>query len=736
MPVADDRKRPRAWAAAVTAARSALAWAALLACAAAQAADPAGAITSKPLAPHPFPRGKTMFVEMPAEETGVRTENRYADPRMRGDLYEEFETSSVGTGIAIGDYDGDGLPDIYVVSKTEGCRLFHNLGGYKFEDVTEKAGVGATPGVWNQGATFVDIGNSGRLDIYVCRTNAPNLLYVNQGDGTFKEMAHAYGLDIVDSSVMAAFCDYDRDGSLDLYIATNILNIVTHPAGQRGILLHNNRNGTFTNVTDSAGILGPSQSHSATWWDYDNDGWPDLYVANDYGYPDRLYHNNRDGTFTDTLNSVLPHVSFSSMGSDLGDINNDGLIDFLVADMAARTHLKDQHSIADARGRTEEDPGSQVKYHRNALLLNSGTGSFQEGAFLAGVAETDWTWSVRLEDLDNDGRLDLFVTNGFPRDPGADTIQRMMRAETPAERIRIMYESAPQAEKHLALRNMGDLRFEDVSSEWGLGKKGVSFGAALGDLSGDGNLDIVYSNYHAGVTLVRNDCDAGHVVNVDLRGTVSNRYGVGATVRVESSLGVQVRQLVLARGYMSSSEPMLHFGFGADTVIRRMVVTWPSGHVQTFENLPVDRRYTVTEPSAPIAIPTAAPPPPGQFEEEPRSAGLSLVSHEEPVDEFIAQRLIPIRQNPHGPGLAVGDVFGNGRDDVVLGGTTRDSLRILHASASGLYLATDSASVPTGPLVDDGPVLLFDSAGTGREDLLVTKGGNSLPAGSQEYQPR
>ncbi len=736
MPVADDRKGPGAWAAAVTAARYALAWAAILACASAQAADPAGGITSRPLAPHPFPRGKTLFVEMPAEETGVRTENRYADPRMHGDLYEEFETSSVGTGIAIGDYDGDGLPDIYVVSKTEGCRLFHNLGGYKFEDVTEKAGVGATPGVWNQGATFVDINNSGRLDIYVCRTNAPNLLYVNQGDGTFKEMAHAYGLDVVDSSVMAAFCDYDRDGFLDLYIATNILNIVTHPAGQRGILLHNNRNGTFTNVTDSAGILGPSQSHSATWWDYDNDGWPDLYVANDYGYPDRLYHNNRDGTFTDTLNSVLPHVSFSSMGSDLGDVRNDGFIDFLVADMAARTHMKDQHAIADARGRTEEDPGSQVTYHRNALLLNTGTGGFQEGAYLAGVAETDWTWSVRLEDLDNDGRLDLFVTNGFPRDPGADTIQRMMRAETPAERIRIMYESPPQAERHLALRNMGDLRFEDVSSEWGLGKKGVSFGAALGDLSGDGNLDIVYSNYHAGVTLMRNDCDTGHVVNVDLRGTVSNRYGVGATVRVESALGVQARQLVLARGYMSSSEPMLHFGFGADTVIRRMVVTWPSGHVQTFENLPVDRRYTVTEPSAPVAIPAQAPRAPGQFEEEPRSAGLSLMSHEEPVDEFVAQRLIPIRQNPHGPGVAVGDVFGNGRDDVVLGGTTRDSLRILHASATGQYLATDSTSVPTGLLVDDGPVLLFDSAGTGREDLLVAKGGNSLPAGSQEYQPR
>jgi hypothetical protein len=677
-----------------------------------------------------------MFVELPAEETGVKTDNKFDDPRMKGDLYQEFETSSVGTGIAIGDYDGDGLPDIFVVSKTGRCWLFRNLGGYKFEDVTEKAGVGGTQGVWTQGATFVDINNSGRLDIYVCRYNAPNLLYINQGDGTFKEMAHEYGLDVVDSSVMAAFSDYDRDGWLDLYIATNILNITTHPNGQRGILLHNNRNGTFTNVTQSAGITGESQSHSATWWDYDNDGWPDLYVANDYGYPDRLFHNNRDGTFTDVLTSVLPHTSFSSMGSDLGDVNNDGYIDFLVADMAATSHQRDQHLIADARGRTEETPGLAPKYHRNALLLNTGTGYFQEGAFLAGIAATDWTWSVRLEDLDNDGRLDLFVTNGFPRDPGADVVQRIMRAETPAERIRIMYESPPQAEVHLALRNMGDLEFRNVSSDWGVGKKGVSFGAALGDLSGDGNLDIVYSNFHSGVTLLRNDCDSGHVVNVTLRGTVSNRCGVGATVRVESALGLQVRQLTLARGYMSSSEPMLHFGLGADTTIRRMVVSWPSGHVQTFENLAVDQRYTVTEPSRRIPIPPDPVPPPAQFAEVSRDAGLSLSSREEDVDEVNVQRLLPIRQNPHGPGLAVGDVFGNGRDDVVVGGTTQDSLRILHASASGQYMAADAASVPTGTTVDDGPVLLFDSAGNGREDLLVTKGGNSLPAGSPEYQPR
>jgi hypothetical protein len=738
MPSAERCRRPSTRTPAARGARLALVAGSLLAVAAAWAADPEGGISGKPLAPRAFPRGKTMFVQLPAEQTGVRTENLYNDPRMRAELYQEFETSSIGTGVAIGDYDGDGRPDIYVVSKTEGCRLFRNLGGCRFEDVTEKAGVGATPGIWNQGATFVDINNSGRLDIYVCRTNAPNLLYINQGDGTFKEMAHAYGLDVTDSSVMAAFCDYDRDGWLDVYIATSVLNASTHPSGQRGYLFHNNRNGTFTNVTEGAGIAGESQSHSATWWDYDNDGWPDLYVANDYGFPDKLYHNNRDGTFTSVTEGVLPHTSFASMGADLGDVNNDGLIDFLVADMAGTTHLKDQHDIADARGRTEERlyGSATPKYHRNALLLNTGTGRFLEASNMAGLAATDWTWSVRLEDLDNDGRLDLFVTNGFPQDPGADVQMRMMRSETPAERARIMYDSPPRAEKHFAFRNMGDLRFEDVSADWGLDQKGVSFGAALGDLTGDGNLDIVYTNYHGGATLLRNDNDTGHRVNIDLRGAVSNRFGVGSTVRVESALGVQVRQLVLARGYMSSSEPMLHFGFGADTIIRRLVVTWPSGHVQTFEKVAVDMRYTITEPSAPIPLPAVAPRPAGQFTEDGPALGLALRSRDESVDEVNVQRLIPARLNTRGPGIAVGDVFGNGRDDVVVGGTTLDPLRVLHGAESGAYMAADSAPVATGAAIDDGPVLLFDAAGAGREDLLVTKGGNALPAGSAEYQPR
>ncbi len=225
-----------------------------------------------------------MFVQLPANQTGLRTENLYDDPRMWGELYQESETGSFGTERGYRRLQtGMDAPTFLSSARPSGYRLFRNLGGYRFEDVTQKAGVAGTPGVWTQGATFVDINNDGRLDIYVCRYNAPNLLYINQGDGTFKEMAHAYGLDVKDASVMAAFGDYDRDGWLDVYIVTNVLDMAKNPIGQKDYLFHNNGNGTFADVTEKAGIKGEGQGHSATWWDFDNDGWPDLYVANDFG---------------------------------------------------------------------------------------------------------------------------------------------------------------------------------------------------------------------------------------------------------------------------------------------------------------------------------------------------------------------------------------------------------------------------------------------------------------------
>ncbi|WP_309025392.1 VCBS repeat-containing protein, partial [Pelagicoccus sp. SDUM812002] len=419
--------------------------------------------------------------------------NEYSDPRMWTDRYQEFALGAIGTGITVGDYDNDGLPDLFVVNKTGKSILYRNLGNWKFEDATDAAGLGETEGSWvdsivgifgpategesaenwKQGATFVDVDNDGWLDLYLCKFNAPNVLYLNDGGGRY-EAAENSGLELLSASGMASFCDFNRDGFLDVYVQTNMLDAAQAFEGSRDRLYLNNGDATFSDITDSAGISENTLGHAAICWDYDGDGWPDIYVANDFAKPDQLYRNESgEGKvrFREVIDEVVPYQPFSSMGADIADINNDGLIDFFVADMAPTTHEKDQRGMAVTRHTMQSEIQNSRKapqYMFNALYLNTGSERVMEISALAGLLRTDWTWSVRFEDLDCDGFVDLHVTNGMVREYQNDDLrQKIFKAEHPSFRMRIMRASPLLSESNLAFRNLGGLSFERVESSWG-----------------------------------------------------------------------------------------------------------------------------------------------------------------------------------------------------------------------------------------------------------------------------
>lgn len=698
-----------------------------------------------------------MFTTLPADETGIVATNAYGDPRMWTEFYQELVYGALGTGVAIGDFDNDGRPDLFIVSKSDDCRLFRNLGDWRFEDVTTKSGIAAVdappdpdaPAVrpWRQGATFADIDNDGDLDLFVTRFGAPNWLFINHGDGTFGEEAGTRGLGLSDASGAAAFADFDRDGWLDLYVQTNMLS-ATRPAGQPDRLYRNRGDGTFEDVTASAGISGDTCGHSVLWWDFDEDGWPDLHVANDYAVPNRLYRNNRDGTFTDVIDAHFPLTAYYAMGSDLCDVDNDGRLDLFVADMMPTSHERDQRGMAGSRSLNRENvEGSPnaPQYMRNTLFLARGGGHFLEAAWMAGLPASDWTWSPRFEDLDEDGLADLHVTNGMRREyHNADILQRIMASESISAQRQIMRESPPLAEANLAFRNMGDVAFENMSAAWGLDEIGVSFGAAFGDLDGDGDLDLVYGNHERGPTVLRNDNDRGHRVIIALRGARSNRFGIGATVTVETdATGKQARQVQGMRGYLSSGEPVAHFGLGDSAVIRRLTVSWPSGYSQTLENLAADHRYLIREPEgsnaadADSARDSRTRPP--LFAPDGEVFPATVIVPANPTAEPNAQPLLPWSLNRRGPALASGDIDGDARTDLVISGSTRSPAHILIQQSAGHFGPAPDSALPqsaSSTEVEDGPPALLDADGDGDLDLLLTRAGTRRPAGRPAYQPQ
>ena len=706
--------------------------------------------TATPLLPRlaPTPGAKAFSILTPAE-TGVNVPNVFNDPRMWGARFRELTLGAVETGIAVGDFFHDGRPGIFAVSKNGPCALYRQTAPFKFVDVAATAGVTCNEeGSSKTGATVVDINQDGWPDIYVCRYDAPNLLYLNNHDGTFTESAKAYGLDVKDASVHAIFADYDRDGYLDCYLVTNILDFSKAPQGRRAYLFHNDgtgaesgRGGHFTDVTTKSGIWGLTQGHTALWLDINHDGWPDIYGANDFETPDRLYLNKGDGTFADVVDERLPHVTYFSMGADAGDINNDGLVDFIITDMRDRNHAEFMTGMEEiGRGLWEMERVTELipQYMWSAVYLNTGTDHFAEVAHLTGMDATGWTWSARLGDLDNDGRLDVFVTAGMIRNfIDADLVDKQNVAPTLTARANVWKNAQPRRESTLAYRNLGDLQFADVSHEWGLDHVGVSFGCVLADLDGDGDLDMVFANYDEPPTIIRNDTVSGHLAVLKLAGRAPNLDGIGAELRIETAAGVQVRQLFTERGIVASEPPLVHFGLGADRTIKKLTVRWPRGQVQVLENLPADQLLTITEPALPegakpvLAAASFKAPARADalYAESAVRLGLKHGNILRPFDEFTRQRLLPRRFNGLGPVLATADVNGDKLPDLFVTGTAGQAGELFLGQANGSFKSATSQPWAQAADSDDVGATFLDVNGDGHPDLFISAGGVQKPQG-------
>ncbi|NNM28625.1 MAG: RNA-binding protein [Akkermansiaceae bacterium] len=629
---------------------------------------------------------------------------------------------------------------------------------------------------------MVDIDGDGDLDIMVCNYDSPVQVFLNDGSGRkFVDRAAAMGLAVTDASLMPFFADYDRDGDLDLYLMTNrledpdgrpekppVVMVDGKPrikpgfekyyflkqtaankweadlGGRPDYLFRNDGPGPtgvpqFTDVTAAAGMTERGHGLSAIWWDYDRDGWVDLFVANDFNDPDRLYRNNRDGTFTDVAADHLPHTAWFSMGSDLGDMNGDGLFDLFTTDMAATTHYKAKISMGNmSNWRWGLENFWPRQAMRNNFFLNTGTGRFMEIAYLTGLASTDWTWGVRLADLDNDGRNDLFFTNGAAR--------YFNHADLPATAASLIGQTSwdpfkdkePLKEQNLAFRNLGDLRFENTTTSWGLGHVGVSMGVAQGDLDNDGDLDLVVANLDEPVTVYRNNSAGGNSLRVRLQGRPPNTGAVGAVVTVEAEAsGKQVRLANPFTGFQASNDPALHFGLGEDTVVNRLTVRWPGGAVETHEGIAANQLLTLRESPDGAPADKGENRPTPQFEEVAASVGLRFKHVERPFDDYWNQPLLPGKLSQLGGGLAFGDADGDGDDDLFVAGAAGQSGALFVCGADGAFTRAQGEFAWEADAESEGMTpLWFDVDSDGDLDLFVANGTSEFPGKSRNQQDR
>src|SRR5256884_162583 len=710
-----------------------------------------------------------LFRLLTPDQTGVRFANTITttdSENVQTDVYVYN-----GAGVAIGDIDNDGLPDIFFSGNMVSSRLYLNKGNMRFDDVTQAAGVGTKR--WATGATMVDINNDGYLDIYVSVSGPEwstgkeraNLLFLNNGNRTFTEAAAQYGIADTGFTTHAVFLDYNGDGCLDLFLLNNSpkdfsrAEATLHPAGLRSTspsgynqLYRNNCDGTFTNVSEQAGILRQvGYGLGVAIADFNGDGRPDIYVSNDVAPNDVLYINNGDGTFTDKAARWLKHTSLAGMGVDVADFNNDGWPDIVQVDMMppSLARRKRMSGYLTYGGRLElHARGFRDDFDVNSLQLSNGLTRdgdviFSEIGRLAGIAYTDWSWSALFADFDNDGYKDILITNGYPKAVNDLDYQTAVfaarRAGDDRRALRLLKELPGYDFSNYVFRNKGDLTFTDMTKQWGMDRRGFSYGAAYADLNNDGKLDLVINHIDAPASIYENvqpDDDVHHYLQIRLDGEPPNRRGIDAKLILKAGGQKQYLYHSPYRGYMSTMDDRAHFGLGRVTRVDSLEVTWPDGRYQLLTGLDVDRMVTLRQGDA----------------VQKRGATNLLHQPFQPVDarralkyghltgtqvDYDVQPLLPHPLSAQGPPLAVGDVNRDGLDDVFIGGAAGVPGRLFIQRKDGSFVeSTQGQPWAAEKDYEDWGALFFDANGDGLPDLYVASGGYPLPPGSRLLQDR